>query len=206
MSKFIKLFYVALFATLTLPLASCSNDDDEPNDPNEQPGGGNDSEMKVFIANDVQYYYPCYNNGAPMIGSWDDSNASVGAEFSITAWSVIGGGYSYPSDVEDGTKIELKISVSESINNMTDGKKLTLVTYEGTAYSFGWLHKWNASCRYMVNSGEIYCESKSGNVITLRLNDLLLTRDKSYNDTNYQTLPASVKVSGIVKYKKASYN
>lgn len=61
MAKYLKLFMVALFATLTLSLTACGGDDDD----EPQIGGGNGGGNYTFNANGKTYYY-----GIPF-GFWD---------------------------------------------------------------------------------------------------------------------------------------
>lgn len=54
MERYIKILFVALFATMSLSLTSCGDDNDEPTDPNKE---GNTSSEIAFNLNGKDYYW-----------------------------------------------------------------------------------------------------------------------------------------------------
>lgn len=58
MKKYLKLLYVALFATLSLALYSCGDDKDEPSDPGND-GHGTAAAQYSFTINGTRFYYGC---------------------------------------------------------------------------------------------------------------------------------------------------
>lgn len=78
MAKYLKLFMVALFATLTLSLTACGGDDDD--EPDFPDNGGNSSSEVAFNLNGKDYYWQgdLFDLGELYDPSYDWGRLSVG--------------------------------------------------------------------------------------------------------------------------------
>lgn len=207
MKKYLKLLFVALFATMTLSFASCKDDKDEPD------GGNNStsfSNMTLKINGDTYYYGRIMMDMEDIMQSYQMGDVSVekdgtvfcgivavDKDISYNEWM---DGYRYGSNSEIFATLEFDLEPFD-FKSAKKGQKLTIKDGGGIYWAHtSRINQWEYQT---LSSGEVifisYEETNSEDfLLTLELRDVTLTSPKPNNPNSTATVPESLNFSGTV--------
>ena len=172
MKKYFYLFFVALFATMSFALTSCSDDDDEPNDPNNDTATFTYNGEKLYVRdsgtldnikidNMMQMGFSLYKTSDPYSGEDLDIYPKASVTLEIKPFDV--------NTTPKGTKLNIVTSRYTWIEDYSNGFQIGSQNTSGVEYYF------------KPTSGEVSFggyDSKN-NTVTIKVNLTMTNQSKS---------------------------